>query len=100
MQEQMPVAEHDIGVVTHYWNHLGVAGVHLNEPVDVGDHLHFRGHMSDFEQDVASMQIDHHNVLHANAGEDVGIRVGGHAHAHDHVYKLEMEDVGEGEGAI
>ena len=94
MQEHAPVSEHEIGVVTHYWNHLGVAGVHLTEPLDVGDHIHVLGHTSDFEQDVGSMQIEHSAIRHGNPGDDVGIRVAGHAHEHDHVYKLAREDVG------
>ena len=40
MQDQAPLQEQEIGVVTHYWSQIGVAGVHLEEPVDVGDHIH------------------------------------------------------------
>jgi len=100
MQEHMPVAEHDVGVVTHYWSHLEVAGVHLTEPVDIGDHIHIHGHTTDLEQDVASMQIEHRPILHADAGDDVGILVGDHVHPHDHVYKLETPDLGVGEHTI
>jgi putative protease len=94
MQEHAPLSEHAVGVVTHYWSHLGVAGVHLTEPVDVGDHIHVFGHTTDFEQDVGSMQIDHHDITHAGAGQDVGIRVAEHAREHDTVYKLAREDAG------
>lgn len=94
MQGNVPMGEHQIGVVTHYWNHLGVAGVHLDEPVDVGDHIHVVGHTTDFEQDIGSLQVEHHDVRHANSGEDVGIRVADHVREHDAVYKLEREDLG------
>jgi hypothetical protein len=87
MQEHMPQQEVEVGFVTHYWTHLGVAGVHLEAPLDVGDHIHVLGHTSDFEQDVDSLQLWHHEVRHADEGDDIGIRVSQHVHEHDKVYK-------------
>jgi len=94
MQEHAPVTEREIGVITHYWSHLGVAGVHLTEPVNVGDHIHVLGHTTDFQQDIGSMQIEHHGIRHAEPGEDVGIRMADHVREHDAVYKLAQEDAG------
>jgi len=92
------VREQQVGVVTHYWSHLGVAGVHLTAPLDVGDHIHIIGHTSDFEQDVESMQIDHADVWHADAGADVGIRVAEHAREHDRVFRIvETSELGAGQ---
>lgn len=100
MRTHQPEGEREVGMVTHYWSQLGVAGIHLTEPVDIGDHIHVLGHTSDFEQDIESMQIEHHDVLHANAGEDVGIRVNDHAREHDKVYKLSREEIGEGQSEL
>ena len=94
MAEQSWAHEREIGVVTHYWSHLGVAGVHLSEPLDVGDHIHVVGHTTDLEQDVDAMQFDHHDIRHANPGFDVGIRVVDHVREHDHVFRVEGEPVG------
>ncbi len=94
MHQQPPVSEHEIGVVMHYWGHIGVAGVRLTEDVDVGDHIHILGHTTDLEQDIGSMQIEHGRVYHANPGDEIGIRVNGHVREHDHVFKLECDDVG------
>ena len=80
--------EREVGVVTHYWGNIGVASVQLEAPVDVGDHIHVSGHSDDFEQTVDSIQLDHHPVLHAEAGLEVGIRVTAHAHPRDRVYKV------------
>jgi hypothetical protein len=88
MQEQLPFAETPIGVVTHYWSHLGVAGVHLTAPLEVGDHIHIHGHTSDLEQVVHSIEIDHHMTPHADEGADVGIAVADHVREHDTVYRL------------
>ncbi len=94
----MGIREQQVGVVTHYWTHLGVAGIHLTAPLDVGDHIHVVGHTSDFEQDVDSMQIDHGDVWHADAGADVGIRVSEHVREHDRVFRLvETGELGVGQ---
>ncbi len=87
MQENAPMREVPVGHVTHYWTGLHVAGVHLDAPLDVGDHIHVAGHTSDFEQDVQSMELWHHEVDHAAKGEDVGLKVAEHARDHDTVYK-------------
>ena len=95
MLEHPPVRENEIGVVTHYWSHLGVAGVHLIAPIDVGDHIHVVGHTSDFEQDVRSIEIDHRATRHADAGIDIGLALADHAREHDKVYRqVSMGDVG------
>lgn len=86
------IREQQVGVVTHYWTHLGVAGVHLTAPLDIGDHIHIVGHTSDFEQDVGSMQIEHHEVLHADAGAHIGLQVADHAREHDKVFRLVETD--------
>ncbi len=79
--------ERPVGVVTHYWSRIGVAGVHLDAPIDVGDHIHVCGHSDDFEQDVRSLEFDHHQLMHAEAGSDIAIQTTAQAHVHDRVFK-------------
>lgn len=94
MQEHVPFIQTPIGVVTHYWSHLGVAGVHLTAPLDVGDRIHIVGHTSNVDQLVKSIEVDHHTTLHADKNADVGIVVGDHVREHDAVYRiLEPSDV-------
>jgi len=101
MEEHGAMRELPVGEVTHYWTHLGVAGVHLSEPIDVGDRIRVVGHTSNFEQQVRSMEIDRHQVLHAEAGSDVGIWVTEHAREHDHIYRLvDTAEMGRGEHRI
>ncbi len=98
MQEHEPFAETPIGVVTHYWSHLGVAGVHLTAPLDVGDRIHIRGTTSDLEQTVRSIEIDHRTTPHAEPNADVGIAVGDQVREHDTVYRMiELADMGADE---
>jgi putative protease len=81
------MAEMRIGVVTHYWSNLHVAGVTItNGELHKGDTIHVKGHTSDFEQIVESMQIDNEAVEAAGPGDQVGLKVIDHAREHDTVY--------------
>jgi len=80
--------EKEIGTVTHYFSHLGVAAIQLQGELRVGDTIRIKGHTTDFQQSVESMQIEHEFVQQAGAGQNIGIRVVEHTREHDHVYKL------------
>jgi hypothetical protein len=81
--------EERVGVVTHYYGHLSVAAVLVESgTLRTGDTIHVRGHTSDFKQRVESMQIEHESVAEAGAGQEIGLRVTGHAREHDIVYKV------------
>ena len=83
------MTETKIGTVTHYWNHLHVAGVTITDGVlHKGDKIHIKGHTSDFIQDVGSMQIDHEAIDEAQAGDEIGLRVAEHAREHDTIYLI------------
>ena len=83
------MSETRIGTVTHYYSHLHVAGVTItNGELHEGDHIHIRGHTSDFEQDVGSMQIDHIPIEVAKPGDQIGLRVAEHARENDAVYMV------------
>lgn len=80
--------ERRIGVVSHYYSHLGVAAMVLEEELMVGDTIHLKGHTTDFIQQVDSIQLEHKDVMEAKKGEDVGIRVKEHVREHDVVFKV------------
>jgi putative protease len=83
------MGETEIGIVTHYYGHLSVAGVDLTAgELSVGDTVHIKGHTSDFITRIDSLQIEHEAVEHAARGTSVGIRVPEHAREHDKVYKV------------
>ena len=74
------------GTVTHYYNHLHVAGVsNTDGELHIGDTIHVKGHTSDFQQKVESMEIDHELVEVAKSGDQIGITVIEHAREHDTV---------------
>ena len=83
------MAETKIGTVTHYYNHLHVAGVSItNGELHKGDVIHVTGHTSDFEQKVESMQIDHESIEVAKSGDQIDLSVIEHAREHDTVYMV------------
>ena len=81
--------EKKIGVVTHYFGHVGVGIVKVKaEGFKKGDTLHFKGHTSDFQQTVESLEIEHKNVEQAKVGDAVGMKVNEHVREHDEVFKV------------
>jgi putative protease len=83
------MTETEVGVVTHYFNHLNVATVRVTAgELAVGDTVHIKGHTSDFLTPVASIQNEHLSVQAAKAGDSVGIRIEGHAREHDKVFRV------------
>lgn len=85
--EEPSFLEEAIGIVTHYYSHLGVAVVQVNKgTLKTGDKIHITGHTTDFIQSVASMEYEHEHVDQASAGQSVGIRVADHVREHDIVY--------------
>jgi len=77
-----------IGRVSHWYGKIGVIGVTLTGHLAVGDIIHVKGHTTDFEQEVTSMQMWHQDVTEAGPGDQVGIKVGHRARAGDRVYKV------------
>ncbi len=81
------MTEKQIGTVTHYYNHLHVVGVLVTDgELHIGDKIHIRGHTSDFEQTVNSMEIDHATIDVAKPGDDIGLKVVEHTRENDEVY--------------
>lgn len=81
-------AAQPIGVVTHYYSHLSVAVVQLNEgPLRVGDPIHIKGHTTDLRQEVESMEVDHQSVQEASAGQMFGLKVRDHVREHDQIFR-------------
>jgi translation initiation factor IF-2 len=87
--EEQIMAEEKVGVVTHYFGKIDVAGVEITQgELRVGDTIHVRGHTSDFTQQVEALQIEHLAVEVARAGDAVGVKVVDRAREHDEVFKV------------
>lgn len=83
------MAEVLIGKVTDYFAKIGVAALVIeNGELSLGDTIHFIGHTTDYEQKVASMQIEHQAVDSAKTGDGLGIKVKDRVRHGDKVYKI------------
>ena len=81
--------EEKVGVVTHYYGHLGVAVVRLERGhLRVGETIHVKGHTSDFRQKVESIELEHQKIPMATVGQEFGLSVTSHAREGDEVYKV------------
>ncbi|MBS7635302.1 translation elongation factor-like protein [Candidatus Bathyarchaeota archaeon] len=78
----------EVGRVTHYFTKIGVAVVNLTDTLSVGDKILVRGSVTNFEQTVESMQIEHKNVNIAQSGQSVGLKVNQRVREGDKVYRI------------
>ena len=78
-----------IGHISHYYDKIGVAVFQVLAPIKVGDKLKIKGKDSEFEQIVASMQVEHQNIQKAKKGDNIGIKVDQPVKEGDEVYRIE-----------
>lgn len=82
------MAEVEIGMITDFFARPVVAAVELTGELKVGDKIHIKGHTTDIEMTVNSMQIHNQNVQAAKAGDGVGIKVPDKVRHGDKVFKV------------
>jgi len=78
--------EKEVGEVSIFFSKAEVAAVRLSSGLKVGDKIHFKGHTTDFEQILSSMQIEGKNIQKAGPGEHVGIKVSEKVRPNDKVF--------------
>ncbi len=80
--------EEEIGMVSTFFAQPVVAGIDLTSELKTGDRIHIRGHTTDLELTVESMQINNVYVDQANVGDSIGVQVPDRVRSGDHVYKI------------
>jgi putative protease len=81
--------EEKVGKVEKFFAKPSVAAVEVTAGVlRVGDRVHFKGHTTDFEETITSMEMDNQPVDEAKPGDLLGIKVKDRVREHDVVYKL------------
>jgi selenocysteine-specific translation elongation factor len=78
--------ENEVGKVMDFFARPVVAGIELTGTIKVGDKIHVKGHTTDIEMVLASMQIDNVSVNEAGAGKSVGVKVPDRVRPGDIVY--------------
>jgi len=82
------MTEEIIGNVSDFFAQPVVAGIELTAPLKVGDKIRIKGHTTDIEMIVDSIQIKNVNVTEAKAGDSIGVKVSDRVRAGDCVYRI------------
>ena len=81
--------EEQVGVIVKFFAKPSVAAIEItNGTVKPGDLLRYKGHTTDFTEEVTSMQIENQTVEEAKAGDLIGIKVKDRVRENDKVYKV------------
>ncbi len=83
------MGEKEIGKISTYFSHIGVAAIKLSGKLKVGNKVHIKGHTTDFEQKVASIQIEKEKVSEAKKGDHIGIKVEEKVRPNDKIFLVE-----------
>lgn len=81
--------EKRIGTVVGYFAKIGVAAIKITDgELKIGDRIKIKGHSTDLEETIESMQVEHKIVDRAAPGMDVGLKVKDRVREHDVVYVI------------
>ena len=82
------MSEEMIGEVSDFFARPVVAAIELTTSLKLGDKIHIKGHTTNLELNVDSMQISNVPVVEAKAGDCIGVKVPERIRKGDKVYKI------------
>lgn len=77
----------ELGKITHFYDKISVAIIDLADKLAVGESVRVKGHTTDFEQAIDSMEVDHASVETAKKGDVIGVKVSEKVREGDKVYR-------------
>ena len=81
--------EQEIGYVSKYFGQISVAAIEITAgKLSVGDTIHIKGHTTDINEKIKSLQIEHNAVENAKKGDSIGIKVTEKVRRKDKVFKI------------
>ena len=81
--------EEKVGRVEKFFAKPSVAAIEVTAGVlKSGDKLHFKGHTTDFEETITSMQVENQPVEEAKPGDLIGVKVKGRVRENDTVFRV------------
>ncbi|MBN2059947.1 MAG: translation elongation factor-like protein [Deltaproteobacteria bacterium] len=83
------MSDEQVGIIVKYFAKPSVAAIQMTDgSIKIGDTLSFKGHTTEFNQKVTSMEVDNQPIEEAKAGDLVGIKVSERVRENDKVYKV------------
>ncbi|MBW2204520.1 MAG: hypothetical protein JRF52_10610 [Deltaproteobacteria bacterium] len=83
------MAEEQVAVIVKFFAKPSVAALEVtNGIINKGDLLRYKGHTTDFTEEISSMEIDNESVDDVKAGDLVGVKVKERVREGDKVYKV------------
>ena len=83
------MAEEKVGKIVKFFTKPSVAAIEITEGMlSVGDTIKIKGHTTDFEDTITSMQEENKSIEKASPGQMIGIKVRERVREHDIVYKV------------
>jgi translation initiation factor IF-2 len=81
--------EEQVALVIKFFSKPGVAAIEVtNGSIKVGDMLRYKGHTTDFTEEIDSMEMDNQAVEEAKVGDLIGIKVKERVRENDQVFKV------------
>ena len=79
--------EEKVGKIVKFFAKPGVSALEITDgTLSVGDRIRIKGHTTDFEDTITSMQEENNPVEKAVPGQMIGIKVNERVREHDIVY--------------
>ena len=83
------MADEEVGVIIKFFAKPGVAAIKVTKgTIKRGDILKYKGHTTDFTEEVRSMEIDNQSVDEAKVGDTIGVKIEERVREKDIVYKV------------
>ena len=83
------MAEEEVGIVVKFFSKPSVAAINVTKgSVKKGDILMYKGHTTEFTEEVESIEIDNQSIDEAKVGDMIGIQVKERVREKDIVYKV------------
>ncbi len=81
--------EEQVALVIKFFSKPGVAAIEVtNGSIKVGDLLRYKGHTTDFTEEIGSMEMDNQPLEEAKVGDLIGIKVKERVRENDQVFKV------------
>jgi putative protease len=81
--------EEQVAVIVKFFAKPSVAALEVTSgTIKTGDLLRYKGHTTDFTEEVTSMEIDNQSIEEAKVGDIIGVKVKERVRENDKVYKV------------